>query len=97
MRKYEAVAARLRDRIRASCQPGDELPTRQELAAEYRVAPGTIGNALDVLRSEGWIETAQGARTVVVGEPEPVLSNRELSRRLAALEGRIEQIERRGR
>ncbi|MEC4015684.1 winged helix-turn-helix domain-containing protein [Streptomyces sp. H27-D2] len=49
----EDVARALRDRIRAgTLQPGDRLPTQQELASEFSVPRGAVRAALKVLRSE---------------------------------------------
>lgn len=93
MKKYEAIAASLRDRIRSGYPPGSELPARLKLAAEYRASQNTVGHALDLLRAEGWIETAQGARTVVLGHPEPPLTLEQLAAQVAELRDRVAALE----
>lgn len=58
---YQDIARDLRERIGKHYQPGQRLPTRKQLAEQYQVAVGTIAQALDVLRDEGWVKTHQGA------------------------------------
>lgn len=91
VKKYEKVAADLRAWIRQR-PPGTELPTRAELADQHSVALNTIAHALDVLRAEGWIETAQGARTITLAPPQPGMT---LEERVARVERRLDQMERR--
>lgn len=91
VKKYEKVAAELRDRIRR-LPPGSVLETRAELAGQFGVAGNTIASALGILRAEGWIETAQGARTVTLA---PTGGGLTLEQRIARLEGRVDSIERR--
>lgn len=89
MKKYEAVAAHLRDRIARSYPPGSELPTRAEMAEQYEVSQNTVAHALEVLRAEGLVETAQGTRTIVLKPPEPQLTMDEVAARLERLEARV--------
>lgn len=89
MKKYEKVAAELRDRIRR-LPPDSALPTRAELADEFEVALNTVAHALDILRGEGLIETAQGARTVTLPPGPPRMT---LEERVARLERRVDGIE----
>src|SRR3954463_9914003 len=44
---------------------GDKLPSRQELAKAYNVAPMTVQNALRELREEGLIVSRQGSGVFV--------------------------------
>lgn len=59
-RPWRGIATDLRSKIAAGrWLPGDRLPTLEQLAAQYRVAKGTIRNAIDQLRTEGLI-TSRG-------------------------------------
>lgn len=60
----EQVAAAIRARI-ASGDYGPRLPTHEQLAAEYGVAPKTILHALAILKAEGLIEAVRGRGTFV--------------------------------
>jgi DNA-binding GntR family transcriptional regulator len=58
---YRQVAALLGARIAGGeFPPGRLLPSERELAAQYRVAVGTIRHALQLLREEGLIVTEPG-------------------------------------
>src|ERR1700733_3709963 len=64
------IAAAIRDQIRSGqLGPGDQIKTVRALAAEHSVALGTVGAALEVLRSEGLIDTVQGRGSVVIATP----------------------------
>jgi putative hydrolase of HD superfamily len=60
-KRYEQIADDLLRQIAAG-EFGQEgkLPTEVQLANEYRVSPGTVREALNVLRSKGLIETRHG-------------------------------------
>jgi DNA-binding GntR family transcriptional regulator len=65
---YQEIAAAIRDQIRSGeLAPGDQVKTVRALAAEHSVALGTVGAALEVLRSEGLIDTVKGRGSVVIG------------------------------
>jgi DNA-binding FadR family transcriptional regulator len=91
---YLEVAAEIREQIRSGrLAPGDRLKTVRALAAEYSVAQGTVGSALEVLRGEGLIETVHGKGSVVVASPDeasqPIATDaasamREMEARLSA-------------
>ena len=49
--------------------PGARLPSEQQLINSYRVARGTIRDAVDVLRSEGLVRTEHGRGTFVRDRP----------------------------
>ncbi|HSB53830.1 MAG TPA: PLP-dependent aminotransferase family protein, partial [Gemmatimonadales bacterium] len=49
-------------------RPGTRLPATRELAAEYRLARGTIVAAFDQLRAEGYLEGRTGSGTFVARE-----------------------------
>ncbi|MGC5032198.1 GntR family transcriptional regulator [Micromonospora sp. DT229] len=62
--RYRVIAHELRERIKSgSIPPGALLPAESILAAEFRVARGTIRNAIAVLREEGFATTEQGRGT----------------------------------
>jgi GntR family transcriptional regulator len=67
---YLEIAAAIREQIRSGqLAPGDQLKSVRALAAEHSVALGTVGAALEVLRSEGLIDTVQGKGSVVITIP----------------------------
>ncbi|MER7269209.1 GntR family transcriptional regulator [Micromonospora carbonacea] len=64
--RYRAIANELRERIESGdIPPGALLPTEGALTAEFRVARGTIRQALSILREEGWTATEHGRGTYV--------------------------------
>jgi integrase len=64
---YEAIAAELREQIvTGRLRAGDHLPTIAELATRHGVAVGTVHRAIDLLRSDGLVDTSRGRRSVVV-------------------------------
>jgi GntR family transcriptional regulator len=63
---YVRVADHLAARISAGeLAPGYRLPSERDLAESYRVAVGTIRQALDELRRRGLVSTLPGAGTFV--------------------------------
>jgi DNA-binding GntR family transcriptional regulator len=84
--KYRQIASDLRARIEAGEFPDGRLPGKESLKAHYRVAVNTLDRVLQVLRSEGRIETVQGAGTFIrdPGEPERSPEFFELDQRIAA-------------
>ena len=62
----QRIADDLRESILSGrLAPGDEMPSENELAAEYDTCRKTARSALALLRSEGLIITGQGRRAVV--------------------------------
>jgi GntR family transcriptional regulator len=62
----QRIADDLRESIRSGrLAPGDEMPSENELAAEYDTSRKTARSALALLRGEGLITTGQGRRAVV--------------------------------
>ena len=60
------IADDLRESIHSGhLAPGAEIPSENELAAEYHTSRKTVRSALAVLRSEGLITSGQGRRAVV--------------------------------
>jgi GntR family transcriptional regulator len=67
---YVQIADHLRDRItRGDLQPGAEVPSERQLAAEWKVSRPTATKALDILRREGHVVGRQGAGTYVTDPP----------------------------
>lgn len=65
-KKYEQIAADLRRKIhQGKLAPGEQLPVESQLMGEYRVSPGPVRDALNVLRAEGVIETRHGIGSFV--------------------------------
>ena len=57
------IADDLRESIHSGhLAPGSEMPSENELAAEYSTTRKTARSALAILRSEGLITTGQGRR-----------------------------------
>ena len=49
----------------AACAPGARLPSTRDLASQYGLARGTIVNAFEQLKSEGYVEGSVGSGTYV--------------------------------
>ena len=62
---YSQVEARLLDRLRREFQPGQMLPTQQELAREFGASLITIKRALHELARRGHLQSTRGRGTVV--------------------------------
>jgi GntR family transcriptional regulator / MocR family aminotransferase len=63
---YRWLYAALRSQILSGhLRPGTRLPATRDLAHQYTLARGTIVNAFEQLRSEGYIEGAVGSGTFV--------------------------------
>jgi GntR family transcriptional regulator/MocR family aminotransferase len=66
MPAYRWLYTALRSEILSGhLRPGTRLPATRDLARQYAFARGTIVNAFDQLRSEGYIEGAVGSGTFV--------------------------------
>ena len=64
--KYLQIAGHIRDQIvRGDLLPGAEVPSERELSASWRVARPTAARALQVLRTQGLVESVQGSGTYV--------------------------------
>jgi GntR family transcriptional regulator len=64
---YARMADHLAARIAAGeLMPGARLPGERDLAAEYRVALGTVRRAIEELRSRGLVVTLPAKGTFVV-------------------------------
>ncbi|MGN1053161.1 MAG: GntR family transcriptional regulator, partial [Candidatus Scatosoma sp.] len=60
MKKYERLYELLKKEIVAGAyRPGDKLPPKRALAEENAVSLATVETALDILRSEGYIDSKE--------------------------------------
>ena len=98
---YQRIVQDVRDKIRSGeLPPGAKLPSTRELTDEYEVAPGTVQRALTELRTEGLIYSHQGRGSFVAETATTLLADptaralAELQERLAAVEARLEAVER---
>jgi DNA-binding GntR family transcriptional regulator len=67
---YQRVAEDIRRAIRdGRYRPGDQLPIRRVLIAQYGVSGQTIDSAMLVLKAEGWVRGHQGRGTFVAEAP----------------------------
>lgn len=67
---YQQVVEHYRAAIRTGqLAAGDELPSTRRLAAEWGVATSTAQRVLELLRTEGWIESRPGRPPVVATRP----------------------------
>jgi GntR family transcriptional regulator len=64
------IANDLRNAIlKKELKPGDLLPSRRKLAAQYDVVPNTAGEAIKILEAEGLVESRNKARPRVRAKP----------------------------
>lgn len=67
---YEQVRAQLADLVIGGVLgPDDRLPPIRQLAADLRIAPGTVARAYRLLESAGLVRTGRGGGTRVVADP----------------------------
>lgn len=80
---YESLRAEI---LEGALRPGTRLPATRDLARQYGLARGTIVNAFDQLKSEGYVEGSIGSGTYVskVLPDELLQVRRELSPQLPA-------------
>lgn len=63
---YEWLYATLRTEIlQGRLRPGTRLPSTREFASQYGLSRGTIVNAFELLKSEGYLESSVGSGTYV--------------------------------
>ena len=75
-RSHVPIYVQLVERVKqliatGSLQPGDQLPTVRQLAAELRVNFNTVARAYRLLDEAGVISTQQGRGTYVLEAPPP--------------------------
>jgi GntR family transcriptional regulator len=63
---FEQLRSQLANQIRlGTLHTDDRLPTVRQLAADLRVAPGTVGRAYSLLEADGLVVTRRGGGTRV--------------------------------
>jgi DNA-binding GntR family transcriptional regulator len=68
--KYRRIEIDLRTSIAdGTYPPGAQLPTKAELMAQYGVAVNTVERAIEELRRDGLVVTAQGSGMFVADAP----------------------------
>jgi GntR family transcriptional regulator len=68
---WQRVALDIAERIRSGETPvGSKIASHRQLTDRYGAALGTVKRAIDHLRSEGILQSAQGAGVYVVRVPE---------------------------
>lgn len=68
---YVRIADELREDLVAGRYPvGGPFPSIGELAQRFGAAKMTVDRAVDVLRNEGYLESRQGSRTMVIALPD---------------------------
>ena len=83
---YLEIAAEIREQIRSGrLTPGVKLRSLRSMAADYSVAQGTVGAAMEVLRAEGLIDTVQSKGSVVVAVPDEVPADPDVAKLSAEL------------
>jgi len=87
---YMQLVDRIRQMVATrSLQPGQQLPTMRQLAADLRINYNTVGRAYLLLEQEGIISTQQGRGTYVASR----LTGEEVKRlRAAKLQGMIDKL-----
>lgn len=60
MKKYETLYERIKNEIVAGAyRAGDKLPSKRALSEEFRLSLSTVETSLDILRSEGYIDSKE--------------------------------------
>ena len=68
---YVRIADELREELAAGRYPvGESFPSIGDLAERFSAAKMTVDRAVEVLRGEGYLESKQGSRTVVLALPD---------------------------
>lgn len=92
---YQQLVDRVRSAVKkGELEPGQKLPTVQELADRLGVAKGTIKRAYDELEHNGLLEKIQGRGTFVCYQPANSGSRKEQA--MAAIDGLLDKLEEMG-
>jgi DNA-binding GntR family transcriptional regulator len=90
--RYLQIATDLRERIeRGDYAPGDKIPTKAELMAQWGVALNTVDRAVSELQKAGLIETHHGVGSFVRSVPESEQQDPE--KQIAELRTRVAKLE----
>lgn len=94
---YRQVAEGIRAAINSGELPvGEKLKSIRDLAREYEVSPGTVQQALRLLREEGVVTTWQGRGTFVRSiqpQADRTLTGSEIIEHLDTVLSRLEHLE----
>lgn len=91
------IADAIRDAIHAGhLQPGDAVPSTNALSQHYDVSTNTVQAAMRRLRAAGLVASQPGRGTYVrEGAAEAAAGEEDLAARVAALEVRVAELEKR--
>jgi GntR family transcriptional regulator len=65
---YFQISERLREKITGEMNPGEKIPSENELIAEYAVSRNTVREAIDTLIKQGLVQRVKGKGTFVIGD-----------------------------
>ena len=89
---YIQIVERIRQQVaRGDLQPGDQLPTVRQLAADLRVNFNTVARAYRLLDEAGLISTQHGRGTYVWETPSPEITQHLRSQGLREMSGQFVQ------
>jgi len=89
---YIQIVERIRQQVaRGDLQPGDQLPTVRQLAADLRVNFNTVARAYRLLDEAGLISTQHGRGTYVWETPSPEVTQHLRSQGLREMSGQFVQ------
>jgi len=89
---YIQIVERIRQQVaRGDLQPGDQLPTVRQLAADLRVNFNTVARAYRLLDEAGLISTQHGRGTYVWETPSPQVTQHLRSQGLHEMSGQFVQ------
>lgn len=94
---YVSIADELREDLATGRYPvGEPFPAIGELAERFGAAKMTVDRAVDVLRGEGYLESRQGSRTMVIAlpdvQPDHPSGSQERSEEFHILFGQLQEI-----
>ncbi|MGB9906742.1 MAG: GntR family transcriptional regulator [Candidatus Saccharicenans sp.] len=72
-------------------KPGDKLPTERELAAQLKIARGTVKKAYELLAADGIIETTQGRGTFISARQDVIPTGRK-EKALKMIDSLLEEL-----
>ncbi len=76
--KYKLITSKIKqDIVSGKIKPGSFLPSQAELMNEYKVALGTVRQAINLLVAEGWATTKQG-KGIIANIPDKIEDNKRL-------------------
>ena len=92
---YQQLVDKIRSGVKmGTLQPGQQLPTVQEMSQQLGIARGTIKRAYDELEHQGIVEKIQGRGTFICYQPANSGSRKEQA--MAAIEELLDKLEEMG-